>query len=301
MSEPRWGVSNVLRPPTDAIEPEPGDPYATMDSVDERIAADAVGEWLDEGATLEPLVTMNSSAWLVTSGAERFVLKIAAAEQEAGLRVAAWLEERGQRTGAPIRMSVRGGRLVALLRYAEGRGLGTSATDVDLIGRTLARVHSMLMAAPVPDGLDRWPWRSVDPTLIDEPDLRTAATRAIDAANQLAPTLTHGILHGDPNEFLASDGDVALIDWGAACHGPLLYDVASAWLFSDERVVASYARAAPISTEELGATDVFLAFRWAVQAWYFSDRLRRRDLTGLADSSENDKGLSDARRALVGQ
>ena len=198
-------------------------------------------------------------------------------------------------------MEVRGGRLVALLRYAEGRGLGTSAADVDLIGRTLARVHSMLIGAPVPEGLDRWPWRSVDPTLIDEPDLRAAATQAIDAANQLAPTLTHGILHGDPNEFLASDGDVALIDWGAACHGPLLYDVASAWLFSDERVVASYARTAPISTEELGATDVFLAFRWAVQAWYFSDRLHRGDLTGLADSTENDKGLSDARRALVGQ
>ena len=109
---------------------------------------EAVGEWLGEDATLEPLVTMNSSAWLVTSGAERYVLKIAAAEQEAGLRVAAWLEERGQRTGAPIRMSVRGDRVVALLRYAEGRGLGTSATDVDLIGRTLARVHSMLMEHP---------------------------------------------------------------------------------------------------------------------------------------------------------
>ncbi len=272
-----------------------------MRNVDERMAADAVGEWLGEDATLEPLVTMNSSAWLVTTGAERYVLKIAAAEQEAGLRVAAWLEERGQRTGAPVRMSVRGDRVVALLRYADGRSLGTSAMDVDLIGRTLARVHSMLVGAPVPDGLDRWPWRSVDPTVIDEPDLRAAATRAIDAANRLAPTLTHGILHGDPNEFLASDGDVALIDWGAACHGPLLYDVASAWLFSDERVVAGYARAAPISTDELDGTDVFLAFRWAVQAWYFSDRIRRRDLTGFDDSTGNDKGLSDARRALIGQ
>ena len=269
--------------------------------MDERIAGEAVKEWLGEAATLEPLVTMNSSAWLVWSGPERYVLKISAAEQEAGLHVATWLEERGQRTGAPIRMSVRGDRVVALLRYAEGRGLGTSAADVDLIGRTLARVHSMLIGAPVPDGLDRWPWRSVDPTLIVEPDLRAAATRAIDAANQLAPTLTHGILHGDPNEFLASDGDVALIDWGAACHGPLLYDVASAWLFSDERVVAGYARAAPIGPDELDSTDVFLAFRWAVQAWYFSDRIRRGDLTGLADSSENDKGLSDARRALVGR
>jgi Ser/Thr protein kinase RdoA (MazF antagonist) len=272
-----------------------------MGNVDDRIADEAVGEWLGDGATLQPLVTMNSSAWLVTSGPQRFVLKIAAAEQEAGLQVATWLEARGQRTGAPIRMSVRGDRVVALLRYVEGRSLDRSARDVDLIGRTLARVHSMLMGAPVPDGLERWPWRSVDPTVIDEPDLREAATRAIDAANQLAPTLTHGILHGDPNEFLASDDDVALIDWGAACHGPLLYDVASAWLFSDERVVPSYARAAPISADELAATDVFLAFRWAVQAWYFSDRLHRGDLTGFDDSTGNDKGLSDARRALVGQ
>jgi homoserine kinase type II len=231
------------------------------------------------------------------------VLKISAAEQEAGLRVATWLEERGQRTGAPIRMSVRGDRVVALLRYAEGRGLGASATDVDLIGRTLGCVHSVLARAPVPAGLDRWPWSFVDTTVIDEPDLRMAATKAIDVAQQLAPTLTHGILHGDPapEAFLASDGDVALIDWGAACHGPLLYDLASAWFYTDASVVASYARTAPISTNELGATDVFLAFRWAVQAWYFSDRLHRRDLTGLPDSTGNDKGLSDARRALVGQ
>jgi len=272
-----------------------------MATVDDRIADEAVREWLGEEARLEPLSTMNSSAWLVASEAERYVLKISEPAEEAGLRVAAWLEERGQRTGAPARMAIRGGRLVALLRYAEGRGLEKSATDVDLIGRTLGGVHSLLAEAPVPDGLERWPWRYPDPTVIDEPDLRAAATRAIDAANQLAPTLTHGILHGDPNEFLASDGDVALIDWGAACHGPLLYDVASAWLFADERVVASYARTAPIGRDELRSTGVFLAFRWAVQAWYFSDRLHRRDLRGLVDDAGNEKGLLDARRALVGQ
>jgi Ser/Thr protein kinase RdoA (MazF antagonist) len=200
-------------------------------------------------------------------------------------------------------MAIRSGRLVALLRYAGGAGLGASTIDIELVGKTLGRVHSLLAGAPVPDGLERWPWRYPDPTVIDEPDLRAAATKAIDAANQLAPTLTHGILHGDPapEAFLSSEGGVALIDWGAACHGPLLYDVASAWFYTDERVVAAYARMAPIGTDELGATDVFLSFRWAVQAWYFSDRLHRRDLRGLADSSGNENGLSDARRALVGQ
>ena len=198
-------------------------------------------------------------------------------------------------------MSVRGDRVVALLRYAEGRSLGRSQTDVRLIGRTLARVHSMLMGAPVPDGLDRWPWRSVDPTVIDEPDLRAAATRAIDAANQLAPTLTHGILHGDPNEFLASDGDVALIDWARHATGRCSTTSRQRGSSAMSGRRGELRSDGSDQQEELGATDVFLAFRWAVQAWYFSDRIRRGDLTGLADSTENDKGLSDARRALVGQ
>ena len=45
---------------------------------------------------------------------------------------------------------------------------------------------------------------------------------------------------------------------------------------------------------------VFLAFRWAVQAWYFSERIRRGDLTGLEGEADNAKGLADARRGLLG-
>src|SRR6476660_1862816 len=113
-----------------------------MRDVDERIARAAVAEWLGEAGRLEPLDTMNSSAWLVTLEAERYVLKIAEPAEEAGLRVASWLEERGQRTGAPVQMTIRSGRLVALLRFAEGRGLEKSASDVELVGMTLGRVHS---------------------------------------------------------------------------------------------------------------------------------------------------------------
>src|SRR4030095_2011702 len=97
-----------------------------------------------------------------------------------------------------------------------------------------------------------------------------------------------------------SGGGIALIDWGAACHGPLLYDVASAWLYTDDRVLAAYARTGPIGEDELAGAPVFLAFRWAVQAWYFSDRIRRADLTGLGGDEGNAKGLADARRGLLG-
>jgi Ser/Thr protein kinase RdoA (MazF antagonist) len=269
---------------------------------DEQIADEAVREWLGEGATRMPLVAMNSSAWMVVSGAERYVLKIADASEGAGLRVAAWLDEHGSPTGAPVRMTVRGDRSVALLRFVDGRGLGTSSGDVDLVGETLGRVHALLVGAPVPEGLDHWPWAVIDPGVIDEPALRRAAIKAIDTAQRLAPTLTQGILHGDPapEAFLAGQEAIALIDWGAACHGPLLYDVASAWLYTNERVLTAYARTAPITSDEMAGAAQFLAFRWAVQAWYFSDRLHRRDLTGLTGDADNEKGLADARRALIG-
>ena len=269
---------------------------------DDRIAGEQLRDWLGPSATRAPLAAMNSSTWMVSSGVERFVLKVARPSEQVGLRVAAWLAKRGLPTGEPVRMTVRGGRLVALLRFVDGRGLGTSSDDIDLIGETLGRTHSLLVGAPVPRDLDRWPWAWLDPRVIEEPVLRNAAGTAIDAAERLAPTMTNGILHGDPApEAFLDDGDgIALIDWGAACHGPLLYDVASAWLYAGERVLAAYARTGPIEAAELASAPEFLAFRWAVQAWYFSDRIRRHDLTGLTSEADNDKGLADARRGLLG-
>jgi homoserine kinase type II len=192
---------------------------------------------------------------------------------------------------------------VALLEFVDGRPLGDAGGDVDLLGETLATAHSMLAAAPVPPGIERWPWSWPDASVIAEADLRAAAATAIVEARRLARTLTHGIIHGDPapEAFLAAGDAVALIDWGSACHGPLLYDVASAQMYTGPRVLDAYARRAPISADELAAVPVFLAFRWAVQAWYFADRIRRNDLTGLGGAADNEQGLADARRALVGR
>jgi Ser/Thr protein kinase RdoA (MazF antagonist) len=271
-------------------------------TTDEHLADEAIRDWFDGAATREPLQAMNSSAWLLVSAdAQRFVLKIAGADEQAALEASAWLDEHGLATGGPLRMTIRGDRLVALMRFVDGRGLRTANADVDLVGETLGRAHTLLGPAPVPAGLDRWPWPWPDASLIADADLRAAAARAIASAEALAPTLTHGILHGDPapEAFLADGDGVALIDWGAGCHGPLLYDVASARMYAGERVVAAYARTGPIDAAELAKAGVFLAFRWAVQAWYFSDRIRRGDLTGLASDAENDKGLADARRGLL--
>jgi hypothetical protein len=76
-------------------------------TVEERLADEAVREWLGEAAMRVPIVAMNSSAWMVSSGEERYVLKISAPAEEAGLRVASWLNDHGLTTGAPLRMALR--------------------------------------------------------------------------------------------------------------------------------------------------------------------------------------------------
>jgi hypothetical protein len=45
---------------------------------------------------------------------------------------------------------------------------------------------------------------------------------------------------------------------------------------------------------------VALRFRWAVQADYFARRITVNDLTGIAGPHENEKGLEDASRSLLG-
>jgi Ser/Thr protein kinase RdoA (MazF antagonist) len=270
--------------------------------MDEHLARALTTEWLGADAVLTPVDAMNSSTWFVDAAGERFALKVASPSDEPGLEAAAWLDARGIRTGAPLRTCVRDGRLVALLRFVDGREL--VAADAEAIGHTLGRAHRLLVDAPVPARMDRWPWGWLDPAIIEEPALRSAAMTAIARAQRLAPDLTQGILQGDPapEAFLDIGGDIGLIDWGAACHGPLLYDVASAWMYTrqDERLIEAYAVTGPLGRDELAHTPDFLAFRWAVQAWYFSMRLAASDLTGIESQAGNEEGLSHARLGLLG-
>lgn len=278
----------------------PDDREAGAASPDARLASRFTAEWVP-GATLTPLVAMNSSAWVVARGAERFVMKIAAPSDVPGLHVAACLADRGVETGAPARMAETEGRLIALLRYVDGRPL--TAVDADAIGVALGRVHRAVRDCESPRGIDRWPWPWPDTGLIADASVRVAARAAVEEANGLVASVTHGLLHGDPapEAFLATPTSVAIIDWGSSAHGPFLYDVASAVMYAGPRIVPAYESAGPLASEELANVAAFLRFRWAVQASYFSARVRRGDLTGLDDPSENQKGLDDARRALLGE
>ena len=66
-------------------------------------------------------------------------------------------------------------------------------------------------------------------------------------------------------------------------------------------MIDAYRAAGPLTEAQLAeGLPVLLRFRWAVQADYFAWRITENDLTGIAGPEENEKGLEDARRALLG-
>jgi hypothetical protein len=76
----RHPVSETADPAYD--ERDDAHPCHVSFAADDRIADEQVREWLGDGATRTPLVAMNSSTWMVSSGAERYVLKIASASEQ---------------------------------------------------------------------------------------------------------------------------------------------------------------------------------------------------------------------------
>ncbi len=111
--------------------------------------------------------------------------------------------------------------------------------------------------------------------------------------------------HLNLESFLFDDdtGRVGIIDFGASWWGPLVYDLASLRMYANpatfDVALAGYADASPLPKAELSALDLFLRFRWCVQADYFSWRIANSVLTGVADATENFVGLNDARDALL--
>jgi homoserine kinase type II len=276
--------------------------------------ADATVSTLDGG--------MNSQTWFVEAVGSRFVTKAVPVERretfEAGLAIATIVEAAGVRSGAPIltrdgSMAVAvDGRVLALLRFVDGTELtGESIEERALIGSTLGRVHLALAGHAVAEA-GRFPWLGVDaPHLSVRPWIRPAIVAAMAAWGAIPPeSLTWGLLHTDPApEAFRLDpatGECGLIDWDLGIVGPLLYDLASA-----EMYVGGPARSGPLieaylATGALPPAEVDRALRplaqmrWAVQADYFAKRIATDDRTGIEAAADNEKGLEDARRGLIG-
>lgn len=254
-----------------------------------------------------------------------------------GLAVAALLDRPDLPTGAPERsrdgratVTVDGHQL-ALLTWVPGEAIASDGpAEQRAIGTTLARAHAVLRAserppsAPPADGQDSAAHRTADLPAAErfhwvDPEaehlgvrdwVRPAVAAALAALDRLDPeTLTWGLLHTDPApEAFRLDpetGVCGLIDWPVALLGPLLYDLASAAMYvrgpaNAEVLIEAYLAQGVLTRAE---TDcgllTLLRFRLAVQADYFARRIANRDLTGIADDAENEKGLEDARRGLA--
>jgi homoserine kinase type II len=288
------------------------------DAVRQCLAA----EWGLPEARLTRLVGgMASRTWLVQDAGRRWVLKAvrpALGELMAGgLVVAQRLERAGIPAGAPElsragRVTVTaGGCRLGLLTWVPGDPLtGQDERQRRLIGTTLGDVHRALSGqlAPV---VQRFHW--VDPAaahLSLRPWVRPAVTAAVAALNDRGGSAwTAGLLHADPApEAFRLDpvtGRCGIIDWSTALYGPLLYDLASAVMYlggpaSAAGMIEAYLASSPLSRAEArDGLAVMLRFRWAVQADYFARRITENDLTGIAGPHENEKGLEDARRALL--
>jgi homoserine kinase type II len=289
---------------------------------DDRIRSAIADHWGLSDADVGPHHGgMNSATWFVTQGPRRWVAKSVAPHNgpafASGLAVAALLDASGIPAGAP-EPALDGGIVVqvdgvplALLAWVPGASLpGAGPADQDVIGTTLGRVHLALKGTDV-TGSERFHW--VDPAaphLDIRPWVREQVAVAVAAFDRSGPdTLTHGLLHADPApeafRLDAATGVCGLIDWPSGIHGPLLYDLASAVMYAGgpgraDRLVAAYlAQGALAEAEVERGLGVLLRFRWAVQADYFARRLTEGDLTGIADASENEKGLNDAHRWLT--
>jgi hypothetical protein len=253
---------------------------------------------------------MGSTTWLAEGDGWRAVVKAVDASDQGfgpGLELAARLGDAGFVTGRPVPSNARrlveayDGRLVGVLEFVDGVPL--TGADATAVGELLGRVHQTTQTA---EG-DVAEWlqflRVFEPCLDLEEWIRPAVESAVEGVRRLGP-LTWAWLHGDPapEAFTRQpDGTVALIDWGAAMHAPVLYDVASAVMYvgSPDRVVPAYLNHWPELTGEVEAgLDAFLQVRYAVQAGYFAWRCSNDVRTGIADPAENRKGLNDARRAF---
>jgi Ser/Thr protein kinase RdoA (MazF antagonist) len=266
---------------------------------------------------------MGSQTWIIDQGGRRWVAKAVAprlAEPFAlGLQVARLLGDAGISAGTPVpalsgpvTADIVSGDRMALLNWVPGAPLtGDSEGEQRLIGETLARVHSVLRDRTVP-GAQRFHW--VDPAapyLGLRAWIRPAVSASVTelAELQRESPWTQGLLHADPApeafRYDAATGQCGIIDWSSAHYGPLLYDLASAvmYLGGPGRAAAmtrAYLSASPRAARDAAAgLRVMLRFRWAVQADYFAWRITAGDLTGIAGPEENEKGLEDARRALL--
>ena len=273
--------------------------------------------WGLDGAAVSPLPGgMNSETWLVEHQGSKYVAKRVLAEAlgelTRGCEISSMLADQGLVTGSPLPTTA--GELVVadaaltLLEYVPGRELdGEADHEQRRIAETLARVHTLGGPSVGSGAATFFDWLTPTGPGVEAQPWLTPAIKDVRAETDRL-SVSWSVLHTDPapEAFRHDDstGVTGLIDWTGAQRGPVLYDVASAVMYLGGPELATtfldtYRAHGPLDAEELSELDGFRRFRWAVQAAYFAGRLAARDLTGVADQSDNESGLARARRGLA--
>jgi len=264
---------------------------------------------------------MGSVTWFVSADPDRWVAKVvspaAGRSFTGGLGMARSLDAGGIPAGDPVpavngQLAVNVGEgWLALLTWVPGHPLtGQDPAERELLGRTLARVHTALARYPV-SGAQRFHWVDPDAGYLSlRPWLRPAISSALEALDAADPaSMSWGLLHADPApgafRFDPATGRCGVIDWSYYVYGPLLYDLASAVMYVGGpdhagELIQAYLREGVLEHAEVhDALAPMLRFRWAVQANYFAWRIAENDLTGISGPGDNEQGLEDARRSLA--
>jgi homoserine kinase type II len=258
---------------------------------------------------------MGSRTWLVRVADERFVAKASpgGAQLDRGLEAAEIVtRSTGIRTATPNRTASGelnvpiGDWRLSLLTFVPGRPADERRPDeVRAWARTLARVHNALAGHDeLSEGLERLPLIDITRDHVDiEPWIRPAIEPVLADVMRFRGLV--GYLHADPAQeafLMDGSGAAGVIDWASGWWGPLLYDLGSARMYTGPDAFPTFLEAyledAPIDTSEL---ELFVRFRWCVQAYYFAWRIASGDMTGIDDPSENQTGLSDAKCNLIGE
>ena len=268
-----------------------------------------------------------SETWLVETGADRYIAKLAHDDQssfETGLLVAEIVDRHGIPSGAPYRttsgaLSVmvsdnHGQRHpLALLHLVPGESLDLTDPDAPrIIGNILGNVHRVVhreQSTPrCPERLFRY-LVTQDDEEHRQPWLRPMIHRVVDRVRRFEADIhvTYGITYGDFPEFLHErhTGQIGLIDWGTVGHGPLLFDVAltvemfeQAGIRRTDTLFNSYLTIAPVAPQELTGIACYIALLRARQAKYFAWRLAHNVTRGDSIMGGNARRLATARRQL---
>ena len=274
-------------------------PAAPMDPRDfvqwaRRLAQTALAQWDLDVVAIDPIKVRENAVFRITTKGDHAVLRVhrhgyhsdAALHSEfmwmralesAGIPVPqVMLSRNGREFEFAEVPGLEGPRQVDVIRWIEGRQLGSVGTSLDIhegvneeqyrtIGALMARMHNHSSAWQIPEGFVRHCWdaaglvgeeplwgRFWELDALDESQRRLMIAARTAVARELADFGSgpdrYGLIHADlvPENVLVNGEDLRIIDFDDAGWGWFLFDIATSLYFLTGDAIYPAARAALI-------------------------------------------------------